>query len=459
MSNHPLELDLGQVTGLSAYQVWLAQGNTGSVSDFFATLKGDKGDPASALDIMNAFDDFDKVDTEVRENSNNLVTSDAVWRHYRTYGSMQYVKHELHENSEVTLIPHYYNAIVTDTMNVVPTLKLPFDFYVNEDGEEVEMPIPNDMIISIRSVDGSGAQYIFDLDEAQMQRVFIDDGATSANAEGGAILLRAEYDGYCWYLHKHAYRSTATRRATLILSGKNQFGKHYKYNDTHIIEANINDSFTIKVSDYADEKWNYLFGNKCELLGWTDSLQDSTTEQANVKYAPDHIFELSDEATITLYPIYRIIEHTLTTQQVLTVDNKYLDTNSDTLIGGMLFDIDKVVKDEIGATYSPADDTASYAFASMIEGQIYGTNAETYTLKGSYSGRTLRAFLTNVGKGVSTTSLWLHDNTASGNDDISDKGKRYIHMYAKATGATADYVFRLKKIRIGYNRYNHEEWV
>ena len=36
--------NLGRVVGLSAYEVWLEQGNTGTEEEYFASLKGEKGD-------------------------------------------------------------------------------------------------------------------------------------------------------------------------------------------------------------------------------------------------------------------------------------------------------------------------------------------------------------------------------------------------------------------------------
>ena len=42
--------NLGRVKGLSAYEVWLAAGNTGSVSDYLAALKGAKGDTGAKGD-------------------------------------------------------------------------------------------------------------------------------------------------------------------------------------------------------------------------------------------------------------------------------------------------------------------------------------------------------------------------------------------------------------------------
>lgn len=39
---------LGRVKGLSAYEVWLAQGNSGTMEDYLAAIKGDTGDPTSS---------------------------------------------------------------------------------------------------------------------------------------------------------------------------------------------------------------------------------------------------------------------------------------------------------------------------------------------------------------------------------------------------------------------------
>ena len=37
-------VDLGRVTGKSAYEIWLSQGHEGTETDFLNSLKGQKGD-------------------------------------------------------------------------------------------------------------------------------------------------------------------------------------------------------------------------------------------------------------------------------------------------------------------------------------------------------------------------------------------------------------------------------
>lgn len=56
--------------GLSAYDIWLSLGNTGTEQDFIDSLKGAKGDPGDGADIT--------IDAELDVNSTNAIQNRAV---------------------------------------------------------------------------------------------------------------------------------------------------------------------------------------------------------------------------------------------------------------------------------------------------------------------------------------------------------------------------------------------
>ena len=46
-------INLGRVVGKSAYEIWLDAGNTGTVADYLAAIKGDQGDITEVISYIN----------------------------------------------------------------------------------------------------------------------------------------------------------------------------------------------------------------------------------------------------------------------------------------------------------------------------------------------------------------------------------------------------------------------
>lgn len=69
--------------GKSAYDVWLAQGNSGTETDFLNSLKGEKGDKG---DTGSASVDTEKIEEQLAE----LTNQDARWGNFNSVGRAEY---------------------------------------------------------------------------------------------------------------------------------------------------------------------------------------------------------------------------------------------------------------------------------------------------------------------------------------------------------------------------------
>lgn len=441
-SVHPPKLDLGQVTGKSAYQVWLEAGNAGTVEDFLNAIKGDKGEtgapgPApSTDDIKQVIKSQDMYDAEPTEASHNLISSGSLYKYLQSQVfNTQTEITEVTQSQDIDLKVQTHHILLVNAQATIPTLKFP---------SGINVPVGSQITITIRNNGELNDGVQTKIHEDNVTNVYIDGNIASIVASG-ALLLAAVYDGTHWYLHRHEYKAFTTTKANFVLSGRNQYGRLASTEIAHEVENN-GGSYSFTLPDASDATWGHLYGSHCKLLGWTRTLND-TADEATGLIAPGTTVTFTQDDTYTYYPIYEIeevdiVDQGVTTETSASDDNgvwqqtKFLEVNVSQLLKAKGFDT------------LPSDVSVSYPIQYRFTGSTFGKNAEVYKTGYKFSNGSWHVVSTG-GKGESGSSTKWHWDTSSVD------GIRGISFGRTFTG-DGSYKIYLDKVRVGYSRYNHQ---
>lgn len=311
-SVHPIGVDLGKITGESAYDTWLGLGNRGTEEEFIASLKGEqglrgergeqglKGDIPTPKEIVSAVNSSSEVAHLISEGSNKIATAGAVFDFLSTQKAESKTIY-LSQAEIISLEANTTYSIQQDNKNCTPTLFFP----ATNSSSGATKPLPDfcSIVITIRSLDGNGVGFAF---SADCKKYCFIEKESETISQGNALLMRADWDGSAWFIHYHEFATPEQRIATIILDGSNQYGEISEQIERLEFPVSSNDSFVqVPVVNLESEKWKYLFGNKCKLLGWTDKKDDASLTP---KYTSETPLIVMANQGITLYPIYEIEE-------------------------------------------------------------------------------------------------------------------------------------------------------
>ena len=72
-------VNLGRITGKSAYELWLDAGNTGTIEQYIASLKGVQGDVSTAQMNTAISTAIAPVTTQLAAITNTLTEENQAW--------------------------------------------------------------------------------------------------------------------------------------------------------------------------------------------------------------------------------------------------------------------------------------------------------------------------------------------------------------------------------------------
>ena len=383
---------------------------------------------------------------EVMENSNSLVKSSGIFKALQK----DFVKIELSSDETIPLKNNTVYSITTETNEITPTLQFPMS---GKGSDEI--------LISIRSENSSGVKYNIDPSDNRDSLIYTQDGKLTFDhtADNFATVIKGEFDGLFWYVHDHIYKRVVDNTITIILSGKNNCGKIQK--EEQIITITYDKMDNVKIDDYVNpDNWNFLFNDKCKLLGWTAT---ETFSGTNPEFETDHIFNFTENdlgKVFTLYPIYEIEEVSIT-RITLGENAKYNCPTSWMKIDGKTINVKQYIIDKGYNIEKQFDGNVGIPFGFGVSARIKGYNDRKYSSASKFGwdasdygtafANNYTTLLDQVGIGEhSTGEIWLHNLTwTDGTQSITLYGKKH-----NDGTQTAAYQLFIDKIKIGFNRYN-----
>lgn len=337
----PIEIDLGQIAGISAYDIAVKKGFKGTEDEWLASLKGEKGDAGkdgedgrdgnslTEEEISEALNKYGKIDYVVKQGSKNLVSSGAVFTFVRSKESKSSSREVTDTNATVVSSDGDFIDVVLYNTDVVPTIRFVSlrgtngnGFVPLSSGDKIEIAIHSSATLDTRYA-------AYNLDLSNFENRYRINGKLKDKTYAGGFFITAVYIGGSWNIDVKETDEIGTNKAILIYDSSDQYGAakdvvetcnvdDYGYGEKQLARGYYEG--TNGMPDYAGgEKvlgWLYPKAQKCVLKGFTDDRADLRTN--NVKYERLGNVRIYNKETKIIYPLYDVFEAQITDKPTVT---------------------------------------------------------------------------------------------------------------------------------------------
>lgn len=432
------QINLGRVTGKSAYEEWLLQdGNEGKSFDaFLEDISGPQGSPGptgpapTMEEITDAFQLV--VDASPNENEGSdarTVSSEGIYKAFFEgfgaqddvlEGSLRFVTsgavaRKIKELSPISSSASFESISSSYTLEV-PSSGGAFYYLATAESAKLTFRLPSS------ASEGTSASCLFSLNTSEISSgaqidvvvseggILLMEGTTEVD-NAYAFVVEGIFRSGAWFVNVHSYLPKTgveiRRLATILYSGANR-----SLTESSSVAEAIN---LLTENTFSTDAFGALYG-VAPLSGWTTDINGSDVEYGLGATIPEGIVE--EGQTLTLYPVY--------TETAITA-NKTVINNATANGNGAYTTGTATILPEVSGGYQ--EDTVSF----KVYWTVYNANQDNSTVAYKIGSGSYTTIASNSSKGTYTGELWINNATAGATLTVRVGGSSTVRTTVKIT--------------------------